>query len=143
MDTYVYGVLRAGAGKRPSAEGVEGRPVERVVDGELAAIVSNAPSVPVRANRRNLLAHSEVLAGEIGDHCVLPMQFGVVMPSREAVAAELLQAHAAWLAEQLEALDPYVQLSVRALCPEEALLRSVVAERPEIASLRASLEDQS
>lgn len=138
MDAYVYGVTAAGT-PAPSAEGVDGRPVELVEHGRLAALVSEAPDVPVRANRRNLTAHSRVLGEVVSERCVLPMQFGVVMPDRDAVRDELLGTHGERLAAQLDAFDPFVELDVRVLCPEDALLRSVLAERVDIAELRTSL----
>ncbi|MEA2421745.1 MAG: hypothetical protein QOF55_844 [Thermoleophilaceae bacterium] len=140
MDAYVYGVIRAGATEHSPGEGIEGKPVELVKSGELAALVSDAPKVPVKANRRNLMAHSRVLQATIADTCVLPMRFGVVMPGREAVAQQLLDTHRERLAEHLRVLDPYVELDVRALCPEHELLQAVVAERPDIARLRTTME---
>src|SRR3954471_8912565 len=133
MDTYVYGIVRRGAAGRLSAAGVDEQPIRTVESGGLAALVSDAPSVPVKANRRNLMAHSAVLQELVADNCVLPMRFGVVMPSSEAVAAELLDEHADQLGAQLDAFAPYVELEVRALAPEDALLTAVVAERPAIA----------
>src|SRR4051812_48014964 len=100
MDAYVYGVIAAGAGLRPPADGVDDQPVELVEHGELVALVSDAPRVPVRANRRNLMAHSRVLQSVIGERCVLPMRFGVVMPDRGAVEEELLAQNADWLSQQ-------------------------------------------
>ena len=61
MDTYVYGVVAAGGAKPPSAEGVDGQRVELVEEGATAALVSDAPTVPVKGNRRNLTDHSGVL----------------------------------------------------------------------------------
>src|SRR3954468_21309363 len=115
MDAYVYGITSADGLKLPSAEGVDGRPVESVTSGALAALVSDAPQTPIKANRRNLLAHSTVLQELVGDRCVLPMRFGVVMPDRDAVTAELLDAHRDELADELEAFAPYVELDVHAL----------------------------
>src|SRR6059036_297633 len=109
MDAYVYGVITAGAGWRPPDEGVEGQVVELVERDELAALVSDAPRVPVKANRRNLMAHSRVLQSVIGERCVLPMRFGVVMPDREAVADELLGENADWLTSQLRVFETYVE----------------------------------
>src|SRR5881227_2514904 len=95
MDAYVYGVLRADAAdaRRPLGEGVDGKPVEAVTRNGLAALVSDAPRVPVRATRRNLMAHSRVLQAVIVNDCVLPMQFGLVMPDRHTVEEELLGAN--------------------------------------------------
>jgi hypothetical protein len=139
MDAYVYGVITAGARWRPSEEGVDDQPVELVERGELAALVSDAPRVPVGASRRNLMAHSRVLQSVIGERCVLPMRFGVVMPDRAAVAEELLARNEGWLEAQLRVFETYVELNVQAVCLEEALLRAVVKERPHLAELRESL----
>jgi hypothetical protein len=144
MDAYVYGVLRADAAeaRRPlgEGEGVDGQPVEAVTRDGLAALVSDAPRVPVRANRRNLMAHSRVLQAVISDVCVLPMQFGLVMPDRSAVEDQLLGANRERLEEHLRVLGPYVELDVRALCPEHVLLQQVVHERRDIARLRGQIE---
>jgi hypothetical protein len=140
MDAYVYGVIAAGAaGWRPPADGVDDQPVELVERGDLAALVSDAPRVPVKANRRNLMSHSRVLQSVIGERCVLPMRFGVVMPDRAAVEEELLRQNGDWLSSQLRVFETYVELDVRALCAEEELLRTVVRERPQLAELRESL----
>src|SRR3954464_1326299 len=156
MDAYVYGVIGAGAagwrppaggvghppgggGGRPRAGGVDAQPVELVERDGLAALVSEAPRVPVRANRRNLMAHSRVLQSVIGERCVLPMRFGVVMPDRAAVSEELLGHNGEWLSSQLSVFETYVELDVRALCPEDELLRAAVRERPQLAELRETL----
>src|SRR3954449_3087665 len=124
MDAYVDGVIGAGsAGWRPPGEGVDDPPVELVERDGLAALVSDAPRVPVRANRRNLMAHSRVLQSVIGERCVLPMRFGVAMPDRAAVAEELLARNGEWLASQLSVFETYVELDVRAVCPGGGLLR--------------------
>jgi hypothetical protein len=120
-------------------DGVDGKPVSRVTHGGLAALVSEAPEVPVKANRRNLLAHTEVLQEVVKTECVLPMQFGVVMPNEAAVEEELLAAHEDALAEQLAAFAPHVEVDLKVTCPEELLLRTAIAERPDIAELRESL----
>src|SRR4051794_4913539 len=140
MDAYVYGVIGAGAaGWRPPADGVDDQPVELVERDALVALVSDAPRVPVKASRRNLMAHSRVLQSVIGERCVLPMRFGVVMPDRAAVEEELPAHNAEWLGAQLHVFETYIELDVRALCQEEELLRAVVRERPQLAELRESL----
>jgi hypothetical protein len=135
-ERYVYGITRSGAGRRLPTAGVEGRPVARVKRGPLAALVSEAPEGPVKANRRNLMAHTEVLQKLVESDCVLPMQFGVVMPSESAVADHLLAAHEDELVEQLETFDDLVEVDLKITCPEDVLLRTLIAERPELAELR-------
>src|SRR3954452_22668170 len=140
MDAYVYGVTRAGDADRSPGEGVDGQTVKAVTHDGLAALVSDAPDVPVKASRRNLMAHSRVLQSVIAQSCVVPMKFGVVMPSREAVETELLEAHRELLEEHLRVLEPYVELDVRGLAAEHELLQAIVAERSDIARLRAAIE---
>jgi hypothetical protein len=139
-DRYVYGVLRAGADVAISEGGVGDERVEFVTSGKLAAMVSPAPPGEVPGNRRNLLAHSRVLQEAARDVCVLPMRFGVVMPSEAAVKEELLDAHAEQLLVQLETFDGLAELEVKLLCPEDELLRGVVAGNPEIVKRRKALE---
>ena len=140
MDAYVYGVIAAGtADWRPPPDGLDDQPVELVERDLLAALVSDVPRLPVKANRRNLMAHSRVLQSVIGERCVLPMRFGAVMPDRTVVEEELLARNSDWLAAQLRVFETYVELDVRALCREEELLRSVVRGRPQLAELRESV----
>jgi hypothetical protein len=140
---YVYGIVRSETARDLAVTGVEDRPVERVEHGPVAALVSEAPDGPVKASRRNLLAHTEVLQRVAADHCVLPMQFGMVMPSEAGVADELLAAREDALVEQLTTFHDVVEVDLKVVCPEEKLLRAVVAERPELAELRESLRDRS
>jgi hypothetical protein len=116
--------------------------VARVERGTIAALVSEAPEGPVKANRRNLLAHTEVLQKVVAAECVLPMRFGVVMPSETAVADQLLAAHEDALLEQLTTFHDLVELDLKVVCPEEVLLRTVLTERPELAELRDSLRSR-
>jgi hypothetical protein len=115
--------------------GIEDRPVFAIECGPLAALASEAPAGPVRASRRNLMAHSGVLQAAVGRACVLPMRFGVVMPDRDAVESELLRAREDVLVAQLDAFDAFVEVELKLLCEEEALLRSILAERGDVAAL--------
>ena len=133
---YVYGIARADAEARLPDAGVEGRPVGRLAEGDLAAIVADIEEAPVRANRRNLMAHSRVLQGVLETPCdVLPMRFGVVMPDAATVRDELLAPHAAELAAQLATVAGKVELDVAISCPEEEILRAVVAGDRHLADL--------
>jgi hypothetical protein len=134
--TYVYGVWRAEASMPPAPPaGIEDRPVFAIECGPLAALASDAPAGPVRASRRNLMAHSGVLQAAVTRACVLPMRFGVVMPDPDGVESDLLRAHEDVLLAQLEAFDTLVEVELKLLCEEEALLRAIVAERDDVAAL--------
>jgi len=108
----------------------------------MAALVSEAPGGPVRASRRNLMAHAGVLQFVADRLCVLPMRFGVVMPGAEAVETELLREHEGVLTAQLEAFEELVEVDLKILCAEDVLLRTILDERPDLAELNERLRDR-
>jgi hypothetical protein len=130
MSTYVYGVVHA---SRPLPEGVMGigeppLPVRAVRDGELAALVSDAPP-ELRAKRRDLLAHQRVVAGTGGSGPVLPLRFGAIAPDDAAVAA-ILREHRERYLERLAALDGKDEFNVKVTHDEEAVLLTVLRADP-------------
>jgi hypothetical protein len=133
--TYVYGIGWASA-RTLSAEGVGAAAVRALEHGELAALVSDLPSPDVRARRRDLLRHAEVLQQAFERSTVLPLGFGTVFDSEDDVVAELLEPRYEELVALLQQLDGLVELTVRAFYDEEAVLSEVVRDDAEIAALR-------
>ncbi|MUL41099.1 GvpL/GvpF family gas vesicle protein [Streptomonospora sp. PA3] len=129
MSTYVYGITHdTGALDGSGLTGVGDPPSEvRFVrtDG-LAAAVSTAPQ-GLRAKRRDLSAHQEVLVDLARRDAVLPMRFGAVAEDDEAVAAELRRAKEHYTA-LLDRLKDRVEFNVKAVHIEEAALRTVLSE---------------
>ncbi|MYW69359.1 gas vesicle protein [Streptomyces sp. SID8379] len=138
MSTYVYGIADAGHPGLPDGMGGVGKPalpVRTVTGGGLAAIVSDAPE-NLRPKRRDLLAHQNVLSEAGGGGTVLPMRFGSVADDDQAVATALEERAAHYL-ERLEALHDRVEYNVKVQHDEDAVLRLVMTERPEV---RAQVE---
>jgi len=137
MAAYVYGVVRAGAVEKVTTPGVNaaGGAVRLVDHDGLAALVSDVPDGPLTGTKDDVLAHSRVLEEAVERVTVLPMRFGVVMPSAEAAEDELLTEHQEDLVAQLDAFEGLVELDLKIVCPEEVQMRAVVAERPDIAQL--------
>ena len=133
---YVYGVTWADGTVARRGAGVAGADVGTVEQGELAAIVSPVPDRFVRAKRRDLTAHMDVVAKVFASRTVLPLRFGSVFPGLEAVAGELLGARYEELVELLHRFDGLAELRVRGAYREEALLAEIVADDPYIARLR-------
>lgn len=136
MSTYVYGIT---AGSHPSLpEGMDGvgepaRAVRIIKEGELAAVVSDAPE-GLRPKRRDLLAHQNVLSETGAGGPVLPMRFGSVSPDDAAVTAVLAE-RADHFKERLRALADKVEYNVKATHDEEAVLHRVMSENPEVRAL--------
>jgi hypothetical protein len=133
---YVYGVMRAGDAPAKSPPGVGGSGVGVLEHEGLAALTSPLESTNVRARRRDLLAHSEVLTAALEHGTVVPAQFGMAFDSADAVVGELLALRAAELEQLLRDLDGKVELSVKAFYLDQAILGEIVRDNRRIARLR-------
>jgi|SRR5947209_3306672 len=141
---YVYGVVRAGVHLRPvAAAGVDGRAVSRAAGGDLAAVIADGVAEPVRPSRRNVMAHSAVLQEVVAQADVLPMRFGVVMPTLDAVREELLGAHAEQLMAELDAVADCVELGLTVTSLEQAQLQRLLAGDRALREARGRTESVS
>jgi len=137
---YVYGVVRAGDASFPKMIGINDEPVSPVSSEGLAALTSDVPEGLLEAGRDELLTHSRVLEEALAQGTVLPMRFGVVLPDEQAVRDELLAPHSEELEAQLRDLDGKVEINLKVLHDEETILREVLADSPEAAGLRQSIQ---
>jgi hypothetical protein len=132
---YVYGVVRPGA-KVSAATGVLGAAVEVMPAGKIAALVSRVGG-QVRAKRRDLLAHSDVLQDAFNHGVVLPLRFGTLFRSDGDVEDELTGARGDEILALLERFDGLGEMRLRVgYHDEEHVLRHVVAADPAILRLR-------
>lgn len=109
-----------------------------VVHGELAAVTRDVDAGDLRARRRDLLEHAEVVRRVFERGTVVPLQFGIVVG--DAVDELLAPRHDELLALLLE-LDGLVEVTVRAVFREEDVLRELLREQPALARLRGSVPD--
>jgi hypothetical protein len=137
---YVYGVVRAGDASWSGLEGINGEPVSPIGADGLAALISDVPEQFLEAGREELLTHSRVLEQALEQGTVLPMRFGVVLPDEQSVRDELLAPHGDELEAQLREMDGKIEINLKVLHDEETVLREVLAEIPEAAELRRSIQ---
>ena len=136
MSTYVYGITASShpaLSKDLSGVGDPPRPVRVLEEGDLAAVVSDAPE-GLRPKRKDLLAHQSVLAEAGAAGPVLPMRFGSVAPDDDTVTGVLAE-RADHYKERLRALDHKVEYNVKATHQEEAVLHRVMSENAEIRAM--------
>ncbi|MFI7406131.1 GvpL/GvpF family gas vesicle protein [Streptomyces sp. NPDC049541] len=136
MSTYVYGITASSHPALP--EGLTGvgdppRPVRVLKEGDLAAVVSDAPE-GLRPKRKDLLAHQSVLAEAGAAGPVLPMRFGSVAPDDDTVTGVLAE-RADHYKERLRALEGKVEYNVKATHQEEAVLHRVMSENAELRAM--------
>jgi hypothetical protein len=139
---YAYAVVRSDVSP-PSRRGVLDAPVATVRDGKLAVLVSRLASDRVRAKRRDLLAHSDVLQEAQRNGVVLPLRFGMLFDSEDELRDRLIKARRDELLSLLEKFDGVAEMRLRARYhDEESVLADVVKDDPEILRLRRAARSQ-
>lgn len=137
---YVYGVVPKSSPRTISARGVQGAAVETVQHDGLAALSSALQNATLDA--RDLRAHWRVLDEAFEQGVVLPMRFGTVVASEDAVRREVLDPNAARFSELMEQMSGMVQLNVKGQYDEEILLKEIVVSSPNVARLRERVQGQ-
>jgi hypothetical protein len=122
---YCYGVTGAGTAEPLAGAGLGGKAVEPVPCGEIAALASAVPAGTVRARRRDLLAHFDVLGASFERGTVLPLRFGTVFDDEDALVEEFLRPRHDELAAMLREFDGRVELRVTAHYREDAILAEI------------------
>jgi hypothetical protein len=138
MAKYVYGVVSTAASP-PQGPGIDDAPIDVIPHGDVAALASNVAGDFLEAGREELLRHSRVLEETMTQSVVLPMRFGVVLPDEETVHQRLLGPYGAELKAQLEAMDGKVEITIKGIYDEAAVLREALAEDSRIAKLRTAI----
>ncbi|GAA2960220.1 GvpL/GvpF family gas vesicle protein [Kitasatospora cinereorecta] len=132
---YVYAIVPTGEPLPREAVGVGSPPAAlRLIDeGPVTAVVSDAPP-QLRARRRDLMAHQDLLMrlSDIGP--VLPMRFGMIAADEDTVRRELAGSRQGHLAS-LRHLTDGVEINLKAL-PAQDALAAVVAEESQVRRLR-------
>jgi Gas vesicle synthesis protein GvpL/GvpF len=138
--TYIYGVTDAGAELPARLRGVDGRSVLLAAHGGCAAIVSRLEDDRALGDRDDLVAHHRVLDEAVSTGCtVLPFRFGTAVTG--PVLDDLLNINQEHFAGQLDRVRGCREFRLKVRYVEEALLREVLSEEPEIAALRARVRD--
>jgi len=133
---YVYGVVASGRRDWRLDAGVDGAPVRTIEVGPLAALVSDLPAPEVRASRRALYSHLRVLESAFAATPIVPLPFGTVIESDEAVRDQLLRRRETELVELLSRIEGLSQFTLTARYDEERVLREIVAADARLLQLR-------
>ena len=140
---YVYGIVDS-AEPVPSdlpSVGDGDAKVRLATRGGLSALISEVMLNRPLGKREDLLAHERVLEAVAGDRTVLPMRFGSVVRTEEAVVDELLAPHHEHFESVICELSGLVQFTIRGRYVDSAHLREIVQEDAEIRELRAALQE--
>jgi hypothetical protein len=141
MACYVYGVIPGEVESTPEAQGLGDRPVTLVHHGEIAALVSEIDTDKAIGTPQHLRAHDELLNATVTEVPVLPLRFGAVMTTPEAVSEELLAPHHDEFRTALDELEGRAEYIVKGRYIERAVLAEVLTENEEAARLHAEIRD--
>lgn len=109
---YLYAIVATEAALAYPSLGVEGSDVYTIADGGIAAVVSRLTRAKIRPERANLKAHQAVLNRLIADTTPLPMAFGTIANSPQAIHKILTRNRRAF-AEQLARVADKVEMGLR------------------------------
>ena len=118
--------------------GVAGSDVELVVEGRLAAVVSQLGVGQVRPQRANLAAHHRVLHDLAEEQPVLPVVFGTITGSEEKLRRVLRRNQDA-LSELLDRLQGKVEMGLKVYWDLPNVFEYFVATHQELESMRNRL----
>jgi len=109
---YLYAIVAGGEPRVYPSMGIEEKDVYTITDGRIAAVVSGLSSSKIRPERANLKAHQAVLKRLIDYTTPLPMTFGTVADSPQAIRKILIQNRHVF-EEQLARVAGKVEMGLR------------------------------
>jgi len=138
---YMYCIIRSPDPREFTTRGIgeRGDIVHTVHFRDLAAVVSDSPIVEYDRSRRNMMAHTLVLEEVMREFTNLPVRFGTVAPSAEAIEKKILKRRYSEFNGLLYEMKGRVELGLKAFWYEDSIFREVVEENPPIRRLRDSL----
>jgi hypothetical protein len=141
---YVYGILPGDVELSEEIEGVGDPPgqVRLVRSGDLAALVSDVDLSRPLGTPEDLEAHEEILDSTVTGSPVLPLRFGAVLASDDAVVEELLEPHDEEFTEALSELEGRTEYVVKGRYVEPVILQEILSENPEAAELGEQVRGQ-
>jgi hypothetical protein len=135
---YVYGIVPGDVEPTGEAAGVGDPPgsVEVVPHGGIAALVSEIDVSKPLGKPEDILAHQQLLDATVAEAPVLPMRFGAVLSSKDAVVDELLSPYEEEFATALRELEGRAEFVIKGRYVQDAVLREVLSENTEAAQVR-------
>ncbi|MGW7531095.1 GvpL/GvpF family gas vesicle protein [Amycolatopsis sp. NPDC054798] len=145
MSTYLYGITFADHPAEVGdlrGVGPSSAPARVLPAGDsLRAVVGDVEG-ELRPKRRDVLAHQEILQALCESGPTLPMRFGVVADDDTAVAKEI-EAKSEVYTAVLQRVRGHVEMNVKAVHREDAVLGQILAGDEEIRNLAASLREDA
>lgn len=135
---YLYAVTSGSHPRTYEGLGIDGCEVYSLPAGQVLAIVSELPKEKVLPERSHLAAHQAVLRKLMTETTPLPVSFGMLADSPEAVRKMLLRNQRALL-EQLRRVAGKVEMGLRVIWDVTNIFEYFVNTHPELRLARDRL----
>jgi hypothetical protein len=132
---YLYAIIDAQQAGSWNEIGINGSYVSTIVEGPVAAVVSGTAAKRVRPERANLAAHNSVVNLLMQTSTVLPVAFGTIAESYQAVQ-KLLTKNSHLLAEELESVKGKVEMGLRVRFDVPNIYEYIVSTNSELRESR-------
>jgi len=110
--SYLYAIVAAGEPRSYPSLGIDGSDVYTITEGRLSAVVSGLAAPKVRPQRASLAAHQAVLKRLMAETTPLPIAFGTIAASPEAIGKILARNQRAFQ-EQIRHVAGKVEMGLR------------------------------
>jgi hypothetical protein len=135
MGLYVYAVVHADGRSAAPIHGLLEQPVYQVAAGGLAAIVSDYPAVSVRPERKHIAADQAVMRKLYSERDMLPMAFGTLTQSKEALV-DFIEQQSEALNNQLQRVAGCIEMGLRLSLDVDDLAAFTVERTPTLKAAR-------
>lgn len=135
---YLYAIVSDSGKSSYGKLGINGGNVYTISDGGVAAVVSDFADQKIRPERRHFAAHQVVLRTLMGECDVLPMSFGIISKSPNAVRRILARNRDA-IVSQLERVAGKVEMGLRVAWDVPNIFEYMVSIHPELTRARDHL----
>ncbi len=132
---YLYAIVAGGEPRRYEAVGIDGSDVYTISAGRVAALVSDLPRSRIRPERRHLAAHQQLLKQLLAQTTPLPMSFGIIADSPQAVRKILFRNQKAFLGQLLRVAGK-MEMGLRVTFDVSNIFEYFVATHAELRAAR-------
>ena len=108
-------------------KGVSGEGLFVVSYDEISAIVSDIKKVELNADRSNVLQYAEVIDSLAAHFTLLPMRFGSVMESTDAIA-DMLERNHNEIKLNIQKVDHLYEFGLKVFCDPKTIQAEVIAK---------------
>ncbi|OCQ99696.1 protein gvpF/L [Oscillatoriales cyanobacterium USR001] len=142
---YLYGIFPTPGPEHIDGEGLDRQPVYSYYLDDFTFLYSPAKQEKYLASRRHLLSHEKVLeqAMSAGFRTLLPLRFGMVVKSWEAVKEQLTVPYRNQLKELFVKLTGLQEVSVKIFWDDKVELQALMESNPSLKAKRDSLEGKA